>query len=232
MSSPKCKKILFKYLPQIVNNIPEEWLGTTYNNSNLLGKYDFSNNLLKLISEREMDGKNISKNDLLELGYAEDYLRVSSNISVIVELVFSIKYNFDINNVLTFSSNYIIIFAICTIFKNNIKIIIDPSYTIHNDITKIINVHSIIKKFNNKVTLQVCNPQKDDNALILFITENMENKSKYKSFIDIFIVINFIKYNVNELFSSDFSIVYINNNQKIDYKRFRNYKEKNVNSNY
>lgn len=84
MSQPVTPEQIKAALPNILANIPQEWLGTTYNNSNLLGREKFAENLANLILTK---GANISTEDLVELGNAEDYLRVSSNVSSVLEFV-------------------------------------------------------------------------------------------------------------------------------------------------
>jgi len=55
---------------------------------------------------------NITTDDLVDLGNAEDYLRVSSNISSLLEFVLASKHQRDISKVFTFSSNIMPIMAV------------------------------------------------------------------------------------------------------------------------
>lgn len=88
-------------LPTILDNIPAEWRGTTFKNSNLLGRGTFATNLNKLILEK---GGAITAEDLVAIGNAEDYLRVSSNVSSLLEYALAVKNDYDISQVFTFAS--------------------------------------------------------------------------------------------------------------------------------
>lgn len=70
-------------------------------NSNLLGRSTFAANLNNLILEK---GGSITTQDLVDIGNAEDYLRVSSNISSVLEYVLAIQHDYDISQVFTFAS--------------------------------------------------------------------------------------------------------------------------------
>jgi hypothetical protein len=84
---------LCKTLPDILANIPKEWDGTTFNNSDLLGRPKFSENFIALVKKSIKSGTKITEADLTALGNAQDYLRVSTNISTIVETAYALKYN-------------------------------------------------------------------------------------------------------------------------------------------
>eukprot|EP00121_Abeoforma_whisleri_P004176 Awhi_evm1s3772 len=96
-------------LPAILNSFPKEWKGTTFNNANLLGRETFSKNLKTLIDSK---GGNITTEDLVDLGNAEDYLRVSSNISCVLEHTLASKLGYNISQVFTFSSSTMPIVAV------------------------------------------------------------------------------------------------------------------------
>lgn len=100
-------------LHQILQEMPAEWRGTTFNNSNLLGRHGFGQRLDDLISAKAAAGERILKKDLLGIGYAEDYLRVASNISTLLELVLARERDLDITQVLSFASEALPIFSIC-----------------------------------------------------------------------------------------------------------------------
>lgn len=95
-----------EFLPQIVKNIPEEWRGTTFKNNKLLGRALFAELLLEKASHQ------ITENDLLSLGNAEDYLRVSSNISTLLELTLAQDFGIGIENCFTFASNRMALVAL------------------------------------------------------------------------------------------------------------------------
>eukprot|EP01134_Creolimax_fragrantissima_P006553 CFRG6553T1 len=88
-------------LPAILASIPEEWRGTTFKNSNLLGRGNFAAKLTELILSKH---SNINSQDLIRLGNAEDYLRVSSNVSTVLETALAIEKGYDISQVYTFAS--------------------------------------------------------------------------------------------------------------------------------
>merc|ERR1711907_40223 len=58
-------------LPQILKSIPKEWQGTTFANSNLLGREGFSANLKELVLSKA-GGEAITTDELVALGNAED----------------------------------------------------------------------------------------------------------------------------------------------------------------
>ena len=62
-------------LPEILGSLPEDWRGTTFKNSDLLGRAGFSTKLAKLILQKAATGGKIVTADLVEVGNAEDYLR-------------------------------------------------------------------------------------------------------------------------------------------------------------
>ena len=93
-----------KYLPQIVDALPQEWRGTTFKNSNLLGREGFAKNLAALLEKTEAANGTITTEDLVEVGNAEDYLRVSSNVSSTLEMALGLAQGLPIAQVFTFSS--------------------------------------------------------------------------------------------------------------------------------
>jgi cysteine synthase A len=95
-------------LPAVLASIPADWRGTTYNNSNLLGRQAFSENLSKLISS----GQPITTESVYDLGISEDYFRVSSNMNTTLEMALSEKMNIPIEQIFTFGSNAMPILAV------------------------------------------------------------------------------------------------------------------------
>lgn len=59
--------LLASSLPGILTNIPSDWRGTTFKNSNLLGRKKFSENLLDLLRRK---GGIVTQQDLIDLGNA------------------------------------------------------------------------------------------------------------------------------------------------------------------
>jgi hypothetical protein len=68
-------EMMQRYLPEILQAMPDAWRGTTFKNSALLGRSGFSTKLAELILHKARDGSKINTADLIEVGNAEDYLR-------------------------------------------------------------------------------------------------------------------------------------------------------------
>ena len=96
--------IVERYLPQILTAIPQEWRGTTFKNSDLLGREVFSKRLSSLILDKNTNGGTISTDDLVAIGNAEDYFRVASNISTTLELILAELESHPIEQVFAFAS--------------------------------------------------------------------------------------------------------------------------------
>lgn len=84
--------------------MPEEWRGTTFNNTRLLGRGEFSRRLQQLLEAKAGGGQPLTSGDLAALGNAEDYARVATNMSVSLELVLAQEHGLDITQVFTFAS--------------------------------------------------------------------------------------------------------------------------------
>lgn len=96
-----------KFVPQILDALPEAWRGTTFNNSNLLGRATFAERLAALLVTKDGEGasaKPLTKAELLAVGNAEDYFRVSSNVSTTLEVCLALQRNVAIEQVFTFAS--------------------------------------------------------------------------------------------------------------------------------
>ena len=100
-------------LPQIVKALPQEWRGTTFANLNLLGRAGFAQSLEKLAAAKAASGEEITSEDLVAVGNAEDYMRVSTNISTTLELCLAEERGVDVTQVLTFASTTMPIVAVC-----------------------------------------------------------------------------------------------------------------------
>lgn len=105
VSTPFSKAVL----AAILANLPFEWRGTTFKNSALLGREKFASKLHALIAKK---GVKITESDLTKLGNAEDYLRVSSNVSSVLECYLASKVAKDISRVFTFSSKTMAIVSV------------------------------------------------------------------------------------------------------------------------
>lgn len=103
-------------LRSILANLPAEWRGTTFKNNHLLGREGFTERLTSLILSK--DGADITTEDLVEVGNAEDYLRVSSNVSTVLELALSVERGYNhVSQVFTFASNSLPVLAVCLATK-------------------------------------------------------------------------------------------------------------------
>mmetsp|Transcript_8276 Transcript_8276/g.16710 ORF Transcript_8276/g.16710 Transcript_8276/m.16710 type:complete len:615 (+) Transcript_8276:49-1893(+) len=88
-------------IADILDNYPKDWVGTTYANLSLLGRSSWSNSLLNLLSSKTP----ITTSSLESLGNAEDYFRVSSNFSCVLETHLSMASGINnIEHVFTFGS--------------------------------------------------------------------------------------------------------------------------------
>lgn len=94
-----------KYVPQILSEMPEEWQGTTFSNDRRLrGRADFTRNISLLLLRKEVEGEPVTAADLREVGYADDYFRVGSNVSSLLEMAVSAQKGVPLNQVFTFGS--------------------------------------------------------------------------------------------------------------------------------
>jgi hypothetical protein len=84
----------------ILDNVPDEWRGTTFNNSELLGRAKFSERLEALLKSK----KPIRTESLEALGNAEDYLRVATNLSTTLEFFLAREKGVSVQQVFTFAS--------------------------------------------------------------------------------------------------------------------------------
>merc|ERR1711943_10764 len=106
-------------IKQVINAIPEEWHGTTFKNHNLLGREGFSSNLNELLKKKESSNESITTEDLENLGNAEDYLRVATNIATTLEVFLARQKNLSIDQVFTFSSNRMPIISVLLSIEKN-----------------------------------------------------------------------------------------------------------------
>eukprot|EP00732_Lithocolla_globosa_P001106 Lithocolla_globosa_v1_NODE_498_length_3887_cov_84.322025.p2 type:complete len:620 gc:universal NODE_498_length_3887_cov_84.322025:1893-34(-) len=98
-------ELLEKYVPKILEAMPADWRGTTFRNSKLLGRAEFGKNVEQLLLEKEKKGETtITTKEVESLGNAEDYLRVATNISTLLELCLAVKKDIELSQVLTFAS--------------------------------------------------------------------------------------------------------------------------------
>ncbi|MDP2439082.1 MAG: PLP-dependent transferase, partial [archaeon] len=90
-------------LPKILAAIPAEWRGTTFKNQVLLGRTEFCARLRELLLSKGY--AEITGEDLVALGNAEDYLRVSSNVSSLLEFSLAVRHGVEeVSGVFSFAS--------------------------------------------------------------------------------------------------------------------------------
>jgi len=92
----------------VLRSIPDDWRGTTYKNSNLLGRAGFSRGLADLAAS----GQPVTVASLAAVGIAEDYFRVSSNMTTTLEHVLAEDAGVPIDQVFTFASRKMPIIAL------------------------------------------------------------------------------------------------------------------------
>jgi len=98
-------------IQQVLDNMPVEWKGTTFRNSNLLGRAVFSQGLEKLLAEKNAQNP-ISTQDLEDLGMAEDYLRVASNVSTTFEHFVARRKKCPTSQIVSFGSAVMAVVAV------------------------------------------------------------------------------------------------------------------------
>lgn len=93
-----------RVISDLVRNLPREWRGTTFNNSNLLGREGFACRLHDLLTRRAYSGEPLVSEDLVDLGQAEDYLRVASNVTTTLEAIHARQSGLGVSRVFSFPS--------------------------------------------------------------------------------------------------------------------------------
>ncbi|ORY46754.1 hypothetical protein BCR33DRAFT_783237 [Rhizoclosmatium globosum] len=104
-SSSSTTKDLRRVMPSILSQLPSEWRGTTFANKTLLGRSVFAERVLSLVSSKVAKcEEQVTSTELSGLGVAEDYFRVSSNVSVLLELALASDAALKVDDVLSFAS--------------------------------------------------------------------------------------------------------------------------------
>ena len=93
-----------RVISDLVRNLPREWRGTTFNNSNLLGREGFACRLHDLLTRRAISGEPLISEDLVHLGQAEDYLRVASNVTTTLEAIHARQSGLSVSHAYSFPS--------------------------------------------------------------------------------------------------------------------------------
>ena len=115
-------------LRNILNSIPDEWRGTTYKNHILVGRSKFAENLMKL--------DEITTEKLTLIGNAEDYFRVSNNISTLYELVLAQEKDLPVEQVFTFASKVMGIVAVAKASGKKVKVYGQFIHSIDSELLK------------------------------------------------------------------------------------------------
>merc|ERR1712063_26052 len=107
-------------IAQFISAIPSEWQGTTFKNHNLLGREGFASNLNNLLAKKS--ASDITTSDLEELGNAEDYLRVATNVATSLEVFLAREKNLTVEQVFTFASTTMPIVAVVLTTKKPVHL--------------------------------------------------------------------------------------------------------------
>ena len=113
-----------RLIRQLLSEMPEEWLGTTFRNTHLLGREGFSANLKALLATKARDAEStITKAELMALGEAEDYLRVATNVSTTLEALLAFERGLDPARVFSFASGTMPIIAVCLTTESQVHLL-------------------------------------------------------------------------------------------------------------
>ncbi|OQS02393.1 hypothetical protein THRCLA_05230 [Thraustotheca clavata] len=156
--------VVKQYLPSILGNIPYEWRGTTFANSALLGRETFAENIATLIKTKQA-AKNltITDDELTATGNAEDYLRVSSNISTLLEFVLGSQNNLPVAQVFSFGSTTMPIISVLLTAKQPVILYIDQGLTSPLSTEQI----AALQLLNTNLTVRNGKPLADANSVVL-----------------------------------------------------------------
>ncbi|EQC33198.1 hypothetical protein SDRG_09182 [Saprolegnia diclina VS20] len=156
--------IVQQYLPVILANLPYEWRGTTFANSALLGREAFAANIEALISAKHAaKDATITEAELTATGNAEDYLRVSSNISTLLEFVLGAQVGLPTAQVFTFGSTTMPIISVLLAAKLPVVLYVDESATTPFTQEQI----DALKLLNTNLTVRAGRPVADASVVVL-----------------------------------------------------------------
>jgi len=164
-----------KYVPQILSDMPKEWRGTTFaNDGRLLGRDEFSRNISRLLLRKEVTGQSITKRDLRNVGYADDYFRVGSNVSTLLEMAVSTQKQIPLGQVFTFGSSTMPVVAVLLTAKAPVRVY----YPLGEKEPFTESELSIIELLGVEVSFHQGSPQADPNSVVLEI-KSVDDESKY-----------------------------------------------------
>ena len=106
-------------LTQILDNIPDSWLGTTFpNDSRFIGCNAFKDEMTRLLTTNDVS---IEKKELDKI-FPEDYVRLGSPLSNILEVQKAINGGFDSHNVFSFGSSTLPLIAVLLTSKQQVYV--------------------------------------------------------------------------------------------------------------
>jgi cystathionine beta-lyase/cystathionine gamma-synthase len=152
-------------LPAVLKSIPSEWRGTTFKNTNLLGRETFAQKFVDLISA---NGSNITSQDLTELGNAEDYLRVSTNISTITELILASEAGVPVSQVFSFASSVMPLMSILLTSSTMVHLYLEESYSYPLVCDQI----EMLKLFGCSLSVHRDAPQPHTDGIVVLMAES------------------------------------------------------------
>lgn len=166
---------LFKrFLPQILAAMPDSWRGTTFKNNQLLGRAGFAVKLKALLAAKaNSEDGGISTADLDAVGNAEDYLRVSTNISTTLEIGLGLQRGYDVTQVFTFASSVMPIVAVLLTSSVPVHLYVgaakEPFTAAHLETLRLLGAD---------LTVHSGPPSAHEGAVVLAFEEALEEASK------------------------------------------------------
>lgn len=113
-----------RLLPSVLEQMPPSWRGTTYDNSRLLGRESFAVGFRALVERKAATGS-VTRAELEALGEAEDYFRVSNNVTTLLEMVLALRRlndTTDVAKVFTFASTRMPLVALALVAKRPVHV--------------------------------------------------------------------------------------------------------------
>jgi cystathionine beta-lyase/cystathionine gamma-synthase len=189
--------ILKRFIPQIIENMPLEWLGTTFkNDANYVGREKFIEGLTDLIIKKDQEKSSITISELESVGNAEDYIRVASNPATLLEMFYGIKYNYKITETFSFSSNTMPILSVLFITDKNVHIYSDKIPFTDEE-------QKYISKLNMKIKYHLGDANPHSNDLVI----SLSKPSRLLVYIDCFIYDNILFINSNKINHNDILMI-------------------------
>eukprot|EP00462_Mataza_sp_D1_P009943 CAMPEP_0175157560 /NCGR_PEP_ID=MMETSP0087-20121206/22280_1 /TAXON_ID=136419 /ORGANISM="Unknown Unknown, Strain D1" /LENGTH=639 /DNA_ID=CAMNT_0016445203 /DNA_START=15 /DNA_END=1931 /DNA_ORIENTATION=+ len=105
-------------LQELLNQVPGSWNGTTYpNDKRFVGRAEFTKEMIALLTSKQPIEK-----AHLETLFPEDYLRVGSPLSNLLELVFAVNKGYEPANVFSFASSTMPLIAVLLAANSNVHV--------------------------------------------------------------------------------------------------------------